>query len=150
MTVLQRLLSSLTYTCNCDTSSARRSWKTELVIVFTRHDVPGNGEHKIMEHIQLSCALMDYNPNISHCLCRVSRCVCSSVILDNHSRTRLYSTTTPQGRALRIRHTSFSFLFFPTVFSFLVIVTFRLFSLLRCNNPCRPSHLIAAPSTRHA
>jgi 5'-3' exoribonuclease 1 len=32
-------------------------------VVLSGHEVPGEGEHKIMEYIRLSKAQKDYNPN---------------------------------------------------------------------------------------
>lgn len=43
------------------------SWQG-IDIVLSGHEVPGEGEHKIMEHIRISRAQPDYNSNTRHCL----------------------------------------------------------------------------------
>jgi 5'-3' exonuclease len=42
-------------------------WR-DLTIVFSGHDVPGEGEHKIMEFIRHEKHKLGYDPNTSHCI----------------------------------------------------------------------------------
>lgn len=48
-------------------ASEEASWQG-IEIIFSGPDVPGEGEHKIMEYIRCSKAQPDYNPNLRHCL----------------------------------------------------------------------------------
>jgi 5'-3' exoribonuclease 1 len=39
-----------------------------LTVIFSGHDVPGEGEHKIMQHIRDMRSQPDYQPNTRHCI----------------------------------------------------------------------------------
>ncbi|KAK3997599.1 XRN 5'-3' exonuclease N-terminus-domain-containing protein [Cladorrhinum sp. PSN332] len=47
--------------------SEDKDWQ-QPEIVLSGHEVPGEGEHKIMEYIRNARAQTDYNPNVRHCL----------------------------------------------------------------------------------
>lgn len=40
----------------------------DVQIILSGHEVPGEGEHKIMEFIRTKKAQKDYNPNLRHCI----------------------------------------------------------------------------------
>ncbi|KAF9493337.1 hypothetical protein BDN71DRAFT_1107497 [Pleurotus eryngii] len=63
---MTRLSAQLKYFINKKISEDS-SWR-DIEVVLSGHEVPGEGEHKIMEYIRLSRAQLDYNPNVRHCL----------------------------------------------------------------------------------
>ncbi|KAL4264437.1 5'-3' exoribonuclease 1 [Pleurotus pulmonarius] len=63
---MTRLSAQLKYFINKKISEDS-SWR-DIEVVLSGHEVPGEGEHKIMEYIRLSRAQPDYNPNVRHCL----------------------------------------------------------------------------------
>jgi 5'-3' exoribonuclease 1 len=63
---MARLSEQLRYFINKKISEDS-NWRG-VQVVLSGHEVPGEGEHKIMEYIRLSRAQPDYNPNIRHCL----------------------------------------------------------------------------------
>ncbi|XP_006459675.1 hypothetical protein AGABI2DRAFT_184268 [Agaricus bisporus var. bisporus H97] len=63
---MARLSEQLRYFVNKKISEDA-NWR-DIEVVLSGHEVPGEGEHKIMEYIRLSRAQPDYNPNIRHCL----------------------------------------------------------------------------------
>lgn len=63
---MARLSEQLRYFVNKKISEDS-DWRN-IEVILSGHDVPGEGEHKIMEYIRLSKAQPDYNPNVRHCL----------------------------------------------------------------------------------
>ncbi|KAI0671842.1 exonuclease II [Trametes maxima] len=63
---MARLSQQLRYFVNKKISEDA-NWR-DVTVVLSGHDVPGEGEHKIMEYIRLSRAQPDYDPNVRHCL----------------------------------------------------------------------------------
>ncbi|EMR10262.1 hypothetical protein PNEG_01528 [Pneumocystis murina B123] len=63
---MKKLSEQLKYFINRKVSEDA-NWK-EIDIIFSGHEVPGEGEHKIMEYIRLSKAQPNYEPNLRHCL----------------------------------------------------------------------------------
>lgn len=53
------------YICKQITESPK--WR-HLKVYFSGHDVPGEGEHKIVSYIREQRLLPDYDPNTSHCM----------------------------------------------------------------------------------
>ncbi|KAJ3538611.1 hypothetical protein NM688_g6492 [Phlebia brevispora] len=62
---MARLSEQLRYFVNKKISEDA-NWRN-VTVVLSGHDVPGEGEHKIMEYIRLSRAQPDYDPNVRHC-----------------------------------------------------------------------------------
>ncbi|KAH6626420.1 XRN 5'-3' exonuclease N-terminus-domain-containing protein, partial [Chaetomium sp. MPI-SDFR-AT-0129] len=63
---MAKLTQQLKYFINKKVSEDR-DWQSPE-IVLSGHEVPGEGEHKIMEYIRNARAQPDYNPNVRHCL----------------------------------------------------------------------------------
>ncbi|KAF8648106.1 hypothetical protein AX16_006403 [Volvariella volvacea WC 439] len=63
---MARLSNQLRYFINAKITNDA-DWR-QVQVVLSGHEVPGEGEHKIMEYIRSSRAQPDYNPNTRHCL----------------------------------------------------------------------------------
>lgn len=63
---MARLSEQLRYFVNKKISEDS-NWQN-VTVVLSGHEVPGEGEHKVMEYIRLSRAQPDYDPNVRHCL----------------------------------------------------------------------------------
>src|ERR1700721_224275 len=63
---MTRLSAHLRYFINKKISEDS-NWR-DVKVVLSGHEVPGEGEHKIMEYIRLAKAQPDYDPNVRHCL----------------------------------------------------------------------------------
>lgn len=63
---MARLTQQLKYFINKKVSTDA-DWQG-VEIVLSGHEVPGEGEHKIMEYIRLAKAQPDYDANVRHCL----------------------------------------------------------------------------------
>ncbi|KAH9441504.1 hypothetical protein Pst134EA_032939, partial [Puccinia striiformis f. sp. tritici] len=65
-------LSWLDYMNNSSISSIRKyrkdpAWQA-IHVIFSGHDVPGEGEHKIMQYIRHAKTLDTYDPHLRHCI----------------------------------------------------------------------------------
>lgn len=63
---MARLTANLRYFINKKISEDA-NWRG-VQVVLSGHEVPGEGEHKIMEYIRLAKAQPEYDPNTRHCL----------------------------------------------------------------------------------
>ncbi|CAK7269276.1 exonuclease II Exo2 [Sporothrix epigloea] len=63
---MAKLSTQLRYFVNKKVSEDKE-WQ-QCKVVLSGHDVPGEGEHKIMEYIRNAKAQKDYNSNMRHCL----------------------------------------------------------------------------------
>ena len=62
---MARLTAQLKYFINKKTTEDA-NWRG-VQVILSGHEVPGEGEHKIMEYIRLTKAQPEYNPNTSQC-----------------------------------------------------------------------------------
>ena len=63
---MARLTANLKYFINKKITEDA-NWRG-VQVVLSGHEVPGEGEHKVMEYIRLAKAQPEYNPNTRHCL----------------------------------------------------------------------------------
>lgn len=63
---MARLTKNLKYYIH-DKVSKDSAWAS-INVIFSGHEVPGEGEHKIMDYIRTLRSAKDYNPNTRHCI----------------------------------------------------------------------------------
>lgn len=63
---MEKLTAHLKYFIHKKVSENEKWQKVEIIL--SSHEVPGEGEHKIMEYIRLCKAQPGYDPNLRHCL----------------------------------------------------------------------------------
>lgn len=63
---MAKVTENLKFYINHKVSNDKR-WQ-DIEIILSGHEVPGEGEHKIMEFIRVQKAQPDYNPNTRHCV----------------------------------------------------------------------------------
>ena len=74
---MSRLNDHLKYFINQKLSSDP-SWQ-KVEIIFSGHEVPGEGEHKVMDYIRYQKSQENYDPNTRHCLYGLDADLVSSV-----------------------------------------------------------------------
>jgi 5'-3' exoribonuclease 1 len=92
------------------------AWR-EVEVVLSGHEVPGEGEHKIMEYIRLSKAQPDYNPNVRHCLYGLDADLIMLGLLSHDPHFCLLREEVKFGPARKKGNTRQAWLFFSSPFA---------------------------------